>query len=112
MYYSATIVADLRLHCVGAAKASNVLGPYVPQDEPFTCPTDQGGAIDASGYEADGQRYVLYKVVSEDINSSDFPLDVLLTSPQDGNALGNGGLCGNASQSSESTNSTSLSSSD
>ena len=103
MYYSATIVADLRLHCVGAAKASNVLGPYVPLDEPFVCPTEQGGAIDASGYEADGQRYVLYKVVSQK-SSSDFPLDILLTSLQDGNALGNGGPCGNASQSLQSTN--------
>ena len=64
MYYSASTAANPRLHCVGVATADNVLGPYVPQDEPIICPTEQGGAIDASGYECDGQRYVVYKVVS------------------------------------------------
>lgn len=39
------------------------------------CPLSQGGAIDASGYDDNGQRYVVYKV--------------------DGNSIGHGGACGN-----------------
>lgn len=52
------------------------MGPYTPDEDVFACPTDQGGAIDASGFrDSDGTRYVVYKV--------------------DGNAKGNGGSCGN-----------------
>jgi len=39
------------------------------------CPLDEGGAIDPSGFEDNGQRYVVYKV--------------------DGNSMGHGGPCGN-----------------
>lgn len=70
MYYSASTAANPRLHCVGVAAASNVLGPYVPQRDPIICPTEQGGAIDAAGYVAGGQRYVVYKVVSESFQSA------------------------------------------
>ena len=67
MYYSASTVANPRLHCVGVATASSVLGPYTAQSDPIICPTEQGGAIDAAGYEADGQRYIVYKVVSRHV---------------------------------------------
>lgn len=40
------------------------MGPYIPQETPLFCPLSEGGAIDASGYNDDGQRYVVYKVVS------------------------------------------------
>ena len=93
MYYSASLAAKPKLHCVGVATASNVIGPYVAQDEPIICPTDQGGAIDAAGYETNGQRYIVYKVVSlSDTQDSSSVLNVV----QDGNSLGNGGLCNNA----------------
>lgn len=76
MYYSASTVADTTKHCVGAAISDSVLGPYTPVgDEPLFCPLSEGGAIDAAGYNDDGQRYIVYKV--------------------DGNSLGNGGPCGN-----------------
>lgn len=63
MYYSASLAADPKLHCVGVATSNYAIGPYFPQDEPIICPTEQGGAIDAAGYEANGERYIVYKVV-------------------------------------------------
>lgn len=64
MYYAGVYAADDRFHCVGAATADSVEGPYQPLDEPLACPTDQGGAIDPSGYwdEASGTLWLLYKV--------------------------------------------------
>ncbi|KAI7220156.1 glycoside hydrolase family 43 protein [Hortaea werneckii] len=78
MYYSATTTADTSKHCVGAATANTVTGPYTPVgNSALVCPLAQGGAIDASGYYdfATGKRYITYKI--------------------DGNAIGNGGACGN-----------------
>ena len=77
MYYSAQ-VSDGSTHCVGVATASSPGGPYEPQgSSPLACPTSQGGAIDANGFQdADGTNYLLYKV--------------------DGNSIGNGGDCNNS----------------
>lgn len=79
MYYSAVTQENTGRHCIGVAIADgdNPAGPYVPvSSDPFACPIDQGGAIDASGFQdADGTRYVLYKV--------------------DGNNVGHGGDCNN-----------------
>ncbi|RMY66666.1 hypothetical protein D0863_08272 [Hortaea werneckii] len=78
MYYSATTTADTSKHCVGAATATTVTGPYTPVgNSALVCPLSQGGAIDASGYYdfATGKRYIAYKI--------------------DGNAIGHGGACGN-----------------
>ncbi|KXT04925.1 hypothetical protein AC578_3414 [Pseudocercospora eumusae] len=76
MYYSASTKADSSKHCIGAATSSSVRGPYIPtSSEPLFCPLDQGGAIDAAGFNDNGQRYVVYKV--------------------DGNSLGKGGPCRN-----------------
>jgi len=74
MYYSATTKTDTVKHCVGAATASTVTGPYTPVgSSALICPLAQGGAIDASGYYDNGKRYIAYKV--------------------DGNSLGTGGPC-------------------
>ena len=79
MYYSATTVADTSKHCVGAAKASSVTGPYKPvSDQPLICPLDQGGAIYSAVYNDNGERYITWKV--------------------DGNAIGHGGACGNTGE--------------
>jgi len=79
MYYSATTTADTSKHCVGAAKASSVAGPYKPvSDQPLICPLDQGGAIDSAVYNDNGERYITWKV--------------------DGNAIGHGGACGNTGE--------------
>ncbi|KAI5365427.1 putative glycoside hydrolase, family 43 [Septoria linicola] len=76
MYFSASTIEDTTKHCVGAAVSDNVLGPYTPtSDEPLFCPLSEGGAIDAAGYNDNGQRYIVYKV--------------------DGNSLGHGGACNN-----------------
>lgn len=79
LYYSATTktAGNGRFHCIGAARATNIEGPYDSvSDSPLVCPTDQGGAIDASAFrDIDGKRYVLYKI--------------------DGNAIGHGGVCNN-----------------
>jgi beta-xylosidase len=79
MYYSATTMQDSSKHCVGVANASSVTGPYKPvSDQPLICPLDQGGAIDSSVYNDNGQRYITWKV--------------------DGNAIGHGGACGNTGE--------------
>lgn len=75
LYYSASVASDPSKHCVGAATSNYILGPYVPMPETLFCDLSRGGAIDAAGYEENGQRYVVYKV--------------------DGNSIGNGGDCGN-----------------
>lgn len=79
LYYSASTKEDPSKHCVGAATASTARGPYTPVgSEPLFCPLSEGGAIDAAGYNDNGQRYVVYKV--------------------DGNSLGHGGACGNTGE--------------
>ena len=76
MYYSATTKQDTAKHCIGAAKASSVTGPYKPvSNQALICPLAQGGAIDAAVYNDNGQRWITWKV--------------------DGNSIGHGGACGN-----------------
>ncbi|KAK3309455.1 glycosyl hydrolase [Chaetomium strumarium] len=77
LYYSGLVAGGSPYHCVGAATAENITGPYTAQAEPLICPLDEGGAIDAAGFrdESDGSRWVVYKV--------------------DGSAKGPGGPCGN-----------------
>lgn len=70
MYFSASISADTSKHCVGAATSSSITGPYTPEESPFACPLEQGGAIDADGYEDDdGTLYVTYKIDGNSLNS-------------------------------------------
>ncbi|KAL1636921.1 hypothetical protein SLS56_001018 [Neofusicoccum ribis] len=74
LYFAAS--RNDKLHCTGVATADNIEGPYTARADPWACPLDQGGAIDASSFrDSDGSRYVTYKI--------------------DGNALGGGGVCGN-----------------
>lgn len=75
LYYAAE-AANHSVHCVGAAVGDTPTGPFEPQDKPIACPVDLGGAIDpASLVDSDGTVYLAYKI--------------------DGNAMGNGGECGN-----------------
>ncbi|KAK0731882.1 glycoside hydrolase family 43 protein, partial [Lasiosphaeris hirsuta] len=76
LYYSG-LHANSPHHCIGTATAPNMTGPYTAAAEPFACPLDGGGAIDAAGFvdEAMHKRYVVYKV--------------------DGSSKGPGGPCGN-----------------
>ena len=63
-------------HCIGAATASSILGPYKPLPSPIACPISAGGAIDAAAFtDHDNTPYLLYKI--------------------DGNNVGHGGECGN-----------------
>ena len=77
MYFGATLKGSkAQTHCVGTALSSTITGPYTPSSQIFACPGSDGGAIDPDGFrDVDGSRYVTYKV--------------------DGNARGNGGICGN-----------------
>jgi beta-xylosidase len=79
MYFSATTntAGNGRFHCIGAASSPNIEGPYDSvSDSPLACPTNEGGAIDASAFrDANGTRFMLYKI--------------------DGNSIGNGGRCNN-----------------
>ena len=49
--------------CIGVAVAEKPEGPFVPVgDAPLVCPTDDGGAIDASTFrDDDGVLYLLFK---------------------------------------------------
>jgi beta-xylosidase len=77
MYYADELVGNPAHHCIGVATSKNILGPYTPNDTPWACPIDQGGAIDADSFQdVDGKRYVVYKV--------------------DGNSIGHGGECMNS----------------
>jgi beta-xylosidase len=80
MYFSAAYNKQDYKHCVGAAKSSNIEGPYDSvSDTPLACPLDLGGAIDASSFQDDdGSRWMLYK--------------------DDGNSIGSGGRCGNSNR--------------
>ena len=75
LYYTDSLIHSPRFHCIGAAIAEDVQGPYIPLSEPLICP--KGGAIDPAGFlnRSTGSRYILYKV--------------------DGNSLGLGGSCNN-----------------
>lgn len=77
MYYAGNVKARPRFHCVSAAVADDVLGPYVPLQQPLTCDITAGGSIDPQGFKdpKTGRRYVVYKV--------------------DGNSIGHGGTCMN-----------------
>ena len=80
MYYaSGTKATDGKFHCIGVATSKTPTGLFAPKDEPLICPDgpSTGGVIDPDGFldESSGKRYIAYKV--------------------DGNAIGNGGSCGN-----------------
>ncbi|KAF2405177.1 Arabinanase/levansucrase/invertase [Trichodelitschia bisporula] len=91
LYFSAALAKFPGQHCVGAATSSTPEGPFISMTRPLVCPDPDGtgkgmdamiaspgagGAIDASGFkDADGKRYLLYKV--------------------DGNSIGSGGICKN-----------------
>ncbi len=80
LYYAGELAANPAHHCIGAATASSVVGPFTPVGggtAPWECHPEAGGAIDAAGFldAATGRRYVVYKV--------------------DGNSIGHGGSCGN-----------------
>jgi beta-xylosidase len=76
LYFSAPTYHPGAPHCIGTAIGDEIDGPYIPSEESFACPFDQGGAIDASGFrDGDGTRYVVYKL--------------------DANSLGFGGSCNN-----------------
>ncbi|KAF2720232.1 glycoside hydrolase family 43 protein [Polychaeton citri CBS 116435] len=72
VYYSATKAGDGR-HCISAAKAESVEGPYTPMDDILVCPDDSGGALDASGFmdwEVKGDWRVLEEEDGEDCGNS------------------------------------------
>lgn len=61
LYFSAS--RNDKLHCTGVATSDSIEGPYTARADPWACPLDQGGAIDASGFlDSDGSRYVTYKI--------------------------------------------------
>ncbi|KAK5941205.1 hypothetical protein PMZ80_006482 [Knufia obscura] len=71
MYYAAPLVDNKDMHCIGAATSTSIVGPYEPQKDPFACPKEDGGAIDASGFvdPKSGNLYVVYKVDGNSINA-------------------------------------------
>ncbi|KAL4791084.1 glycosyl hydrolase [Aspergillus venezuelensis] len=69
MYFSGLSSQDNSKHCLGTATSGSIEGPYTITDAAFTCPLDQGGAIDASGFQDDdGTLYVLYKIDGNSLN--------------------------------------------
>ena len=67
MMYFTGEVPDSHRHCIGVARSQNITGPYEPDDKPWVCPLEQGGAIDASGFldPKTGRRFVTYKIDGE-----------------------------------------------
>lgn len=53
MYFSALTSQDTKKHSIGVATSKSIKGPYTPKDKPLACPLDQGGAIDAAGFQDD-----------------------------------------------------------
>ncbi|EON61044.1 hypothetical protein W97_00255 [Coniosporium apollinis CBS 100218] len=78
LYYSAARAgAAKRTHCIGAAVADEVTGPYTPVNTTIACPIAEGGAIDpAPVVDGDGTIWLAYKI--------------------DGNNVGHGGECRNS----------------
>lgn len=62
MYFTA-LHTDSGRQCIGVATAASLDEDFVPaSDEPLVCPTEEGGAIDASTFDdQDGTRYLLWK---------------------------------------------------
>lgn len=61
LYFTATDFAS-SLQCIGVAVADDPLGPFEAMgDGMLICPEDEGGAIDASVAEVDGDLYLLWK---------------------------------------------------
>jgi len=62
--YFAGEMPDSHQHCVGVARSDKLEGPYVADPEPWVCPREAGGAIDAAGFRdpTTGRQYVVYKV--------------------------------------------------
>lgn len=75
LYYTDSLATSPQTHCIGAAVADTITGPYTPHQTPLICP--HGGAIDPAGFldRHTGKRYIIYKI--------------------DGNSLGHGGSCRN-----------------
>ncbi|KAF5344398.1 hypothetical protein D9756_010124 [Leucocoprinus leucothites] len=58
-------------HCIGIATATNPAGPFSPNSSPLICDLANGGAIDASGFQAPGGAlYILWKVDGNSIGRS------------------------------------------
>ncbi len=60
MWYTANDRAS-DVQCIGAAASPSPEGPFTPEPAPLICPSGDGGAIDASSFVEDGQRYILWK---------------------------------------------------
>jgi arabinan endo-1,5-alpha-L-arabinosidase len=62
LYFTATNFSPT-LQCIGAATATSPEGPFTVVGEGMlVCPTEEGGAIDASTFlDTDGTRYLLWK---------------------------------------------------
>jgi len=76
LYYAAPANGMNGQRCIGVATATDVMGPYTPQDVPLVCPNAalgaddtvpgrpiaDAGVIDPSPFQAsDGRRYLLYR---------------------------------------------------
>lgn len=86
MYFTAQDWASGR-QCIGVAVASRPEGPYdSPAAKPLVCPTDEGGAIDATTFiDDDGSAWLVYKT---DGNCCRLPTRIMLVRlSSDGTAL-------------------------
>ena len=61
LYYAARDAASDK-ECIGVSTATSPYGPFTPVGTtPLVCPTAEGGAIDPSTYQENGQLYLLWK---------------------------------------------------
>ena len=77
MYFTAR-TGNHSAQCIGAGRASQVLGPYTPLSELLFCPAETGGAIDPSAFtDVDSttgktHRYVIYKAQANGMHPGPF----------------------------------------
>lgn len=75
LYYTARDEASQK-QCIGVSRAKNPNGPFTPVGSaPLICPSEQGGAIDASTYQAGGKLWLLWKI---DGNCCNLPSRVII----------------------------------
>ncbi|KAK7751360.1 hypothetical protein SLS62_006616 [Diatrype stigma] len=79
MYYSGKLNGGGR--CIGVATSANSDGPFTPLEQPLICDKENGGAIDAAGFDDGEYRWIMWKV--------------------DGNALGGATTCTGGEKSDE-----------
>lgn len=80
MYYSAVpkSLAEKRWRCIGTATSISLTGGFIPDDDVWLCPENEGGASDASVFHdtlAD-RTYIIYKIDAQNTHTGTDLVDI------------------------------------